>query len=113
MTDGVSSATRNARSMPDTDLGRLLREQRQAIVDLAARRGATNVRVFGSVARGTDDPSSDVDLLVDLDVGVGLLSVLGLERELGDLLGRKVDVVPTVGLKPAVAEAVAVEAIRL
>ena len=56
------------------------------IVDLAAHRGAHNVRVFGSVARGEDTPRSDVDLLVDLDNGVGLVALAGLERALTDCL---------------------------
>ena len=61
--------------LPDTRLGRRLRRQRRAIVELAACRGAHNVRVFGSVARGEDSPCSDVDLLVDLDDGVGLVAL--------------------------------------
>jgi predicted nucleotidyltransferase len=47
-----------------------------------------NVRVFGSVARGDDGPDSDIDFLVDLDAGVGLIKLAGLERELSTLLGR-------------------------
>src|SRR3954447_19089312 len=53
------------RGLPDTRMGRRLRRRRRAVLDLCRRRGATNVRVFGSVARGEDTPLSDVDLLVD------------------------------------------------
>lgn len=97
--------------LPDTPLGRRLRRQRRAVMDLAARRGLRNVRVFGSVARGEDREGSDVDLLVDVDEGVGLVAIAGLARELTDLLGVPVDVVPTDSLKrklraEALAEAV-------
>ncbi|GMA18262.1 XRE family transcriptional regulator [Arsenicicoccus piscis] len=57
--------------IPDTRLGRRLRRRRAALMAAAQRRGATNLRVFGSVARGEDGPDSDVDLLVDLAPGGG------------------------------------------
>lgn len=97
--------------LPDTPLGRRLRRRRRAIVEAAAKRGAHNVRVFGSVARGQDTAASDVDFLVDLDPGVGVVALAGLGRELADLLGAEVDVVPADTLKDrmrgeALAEAV-------
>jgi hypothetical protein len=101
------------RGLPDTPIGRRLRRRRRAILDAARRRGATNVRVFGSVARGEDTASSDVDILVDLAHGVGVVGLVGLERELSEILNRPVDVVPAAGLKPAVANHVANEAIAL
>ena len=52
--------------LPDTPLGRRLRQRRKKILATAAKHGASNVRVFGSVARGEDTPQSDIDLLVDL-----------------------------------------------
>lgn len=99
--------------LPDTLLGRRLRRRRRAVIDAAARRGAHNVRVFGSVARGEENESSDVDLLVDLDAGVGLVAFVGLERELGELLGVSVDVVPADSLKPKVRAEALAEAIPL
>jgi predicted nucleotidyltransferase len=90
-----------------------LRRHRRAIIDAARRRGATNVRVFGSIARAEDTASSDVDILVDLADGVGVVGLVGLERELSEILKRPVDVVPAAGLKPAVAKRVADEAIAL
>lgn len=101
------------RPLPDTAMGRRLRRHRRTIVDLAHRRGASNVRVFGSVARGEDEVGSDVDLLVDLDPGVGLLGLIGLEREIADVLGRPVDLVPAANLKAGVAPRVMAEAIPL
>src|SRR4051812_678947 len=67
--------------LPDTPLGRRLRRHRRAVTNLAERRGLRNVRVFGSVARGEDRDGSDIDLLVDVDYGVGLVAIAGLARE--------------------------------
>jgi hypothetical protein len=80
------------------------------VIDAAARRGGSNVRVFGSVARGDETDQSDIDLLVDLDAGVGLVDLIGLGRELSELLGSKVDVVPGDALKPGIRERVLAEA---
>lgn len=75
-------------------------EQRQAILDLAARHGASNIRVFGSVARGDHDARSDIDLLVDLAPGVTLFGLSGLRHELSQLLGVGVDIVSARALLP-------------
>lgn len=99
--------------LPDSPLGRRLRRHRKAIIETAEKRGARNVRVFGSVARGEDTSTSDVDLLVDLDGGAGLLDLVGLTRELGELLGVDVDVVPADTLKPHIRTQVLVEAVPL
>ena len=99
--------------LPDTRLGRSLRHHRRAIIDVVSRRGALNVRVFGSVARGGDTESSDVDLLVDLADDAGLIGLSGLEREIGEMLGREVDVVPAARLKSGLASQVLAEAIPL
>lgn len=106
-------APRTQLGLPDTRLGRRLRRRRRALIDMAARRGARNVRVFGSVARGEDTDTSDIDLLVDLDVSVGVVSLAGLTRELAELLGADVDVVPSATLKPAMRDEVFSEAIAL
>jgi hypothetical protein len=71
------------------------------------------VRVFGSVARGDETDESDIDLLVDLDEGVGLVDLVGLGRELTELLGSEVDVVPADALKPGIRDRVLAEAIPL
>ena len=71
----------------------LLKSKRQEILEIAAKHGARNVRVFGSVARGEAGPESDVDLLVDMEPGRSLLDLGGLWSDLNELLGRKVDVV--------------------
>ena len=92
------SATRT-RSLP----GRVLASHRREVLALARARGASNVRVFGSVARGEDAESSDIDLLVDFPAGTPLLTVIGLENALRDLLGVPVDVSPADALRPDVA----------
>ncbi len=102
-----------ARGLPDTTIGRRLRRHRRAVIEAAAHRGATNMRVFGSVARGEDTESSDIDLLVDLGDDVGIVGLAGLERELKEILGRDVDVVPAATLKARVASEALAEAIPL
>lgn len=107
-------ATPDARpGLPDTPLGRLLRQRRQQVLAVAAGRGARNVRVFGSVARAEDGPDSDVDLLVDLAPGTGLVGLAGLTRELTEVLGTAVDVIPADNLKLAVDATAKHEAIPL
>ncbi|MBI5566653.1 MAG: nucleotidyltransferase family protein [Chloroflexi bacterium] len=71
----------------------LLKNKRSDILQIAARHGAHNVRLFGSVARGEARSDSDIDVLVDFEPGRNLLDRVGLMQDLEDLLGRKVDVV--------------------
>jgi predicted nucleotidyltransferase len=96
---------------PASVLGRVLSTRRDAVVEAAARHGLSNVRVFGSVARGEDGPDSDVDLLVDLAPEVSLIDLGRAEVELTRILERPVDVVPERMLKPRVVATV--EAIAL
>jgi predicted nucleotidyltransferase len=76
----------------------LLRARKADIVRVAEAHGASNVRVFGSVARGTSVPASDIDLLVDFEPGRSLIDQDGLWRDLESLLGRSVGVVSAGGL---------------
>ena len=71
----------------------LIAKHRDAILALAAKHGATNVRIFGSVARGDDDETSDIDVLVNMEPGRSLLDMGGLLMDLRRLLDCKVDVV--------------------
>ena len=72
----------------------LLAQNRDEILRLAARYGATNVRVFGSVARGEAHEESDIDFLVRMEQGRSIFDLAALVAELETLLGRRVDVVP-------------------
>ncbi|MGH7869105.1 MAG: nucleotidyltransferase family protein, partial [Candidatus Dormibacteraceae bacterium] len=79
--------------------------------------GAQNVHVFGSVARGEENPRSDVDFLVKFESGRSLLDMSGLQLELEELLGRQVQVVqiPSTisGARQRIAERILSEAVPL
>jgi len=90
-----------------------LNAKRDEILSIAARRGAKNVRVFGSVARGDAQADSDIDFLVDLEPGRSLLDLGGLVSDLQELLGRPVDVVTEAGLRDRIRARVLREAALL
>jgi predicted nucleotidyltransferase len=87
--------------------------KREEIKRLAARRGALNLRVFGSVARGESDAQSDIDFLVDLEPGRSLLDLGRLQRDLERLLASRIDVVSSRGLRDRVRESVLRDAVPL
>jgi len=90
-----------------------IKESASVVRSMAARHGARNIRVFGSVVRGEDGEDSDVDLLVDMDDDRSLLDLVAVERELGKLLNRKVDVVVDGGVSPYLRDRICAEAIPL
>lgn len=96
--------------MPDRDL---LSDKRREILQIAARYGAGQVRVFGSVARGEAGPHSDVDILVTLEPGRSLLDLIALKQDLEDLLGRPVDVVTEAAVSPYLRAQVLQSAVAL
>lgn len=87
--------------------------EREAILRIARRHGASNVRVFGSVSRGEARADSDIDFLVDLEHGRSLLDLGGLLMDLQELLGCRVDVATEKGLRPRIRERVLREALPL
>lgn len=87
--------------------------RRDEILRVAARRGARNIRVFGSVARGESDAASDVDFLVDLEPDRSLFDLSGLLIDLEAVLQTEVDVVTERGLRDRVRERVLQEAVPL
>ena len=90
-------------------LGQLLVEHRERILAIAREHRATNVQVFGSVARGDDTPGSDVDLLVEFLPPLSLLTRVGLIEDLESELGVSVDVSTPTGLKKRCRSAVLAE----
>lgn len=88
----------------------LLQSKREDILQIAARHGAYNVRVFGSVGRGEARPDSDIDFLVNLEANRSLLDLARLLRELQALLQCRVDVVTEAGLRPRIRPQVLKEA---
>jgi len=94
-------------------LGRTLVRDRKRILACAATYGVRNVRVFGSVAHGTERPDSDIDLLVDLPEGMSLFALARLENDLSDLVGTQIDVVPSGTLRAHLADRVLAEAVPL
>ena len=91
----------------------LLREKRDEIQRIAAKHGARNVRVFGSVARGEAGADSDIDILVDLEPGTSLLDLGGLLMDLQELLKCKVDIAIARSLKQRIKDQVLKQAIPL
>jgi predicted nucleotidyltransferase len=95
-------------------LKQLLQERREEILAIAAKHGAFNVRVFGSVARGEETENSDVDFLINYDINkISSWFPVGLIHDLEDLLGRKVDVVTETGLKERIRDRVLRDCILL
>lgn len=90
-----------------------LRRHARDVRRLIGESGGSNVRVFGSVATGTEHEGSDIDLLVDLGTPMGLMEIGALERSLSELLGAPVDLVPSTALRPDLRDRVLAEAVKL
>lgn len=94
-------------------LGQRLLSHRAEIRAVVEAHGGSNVRVFGSVARGDDRDGSDLDLLVELPDRTGLFTIGAIARDVERLVGADVDVVPEGALRPEYREAIVAEAIAL
>jgi uncharacterized protein len=94
-------------------VGHRVCRHRNDLVAAAAAHGVTNLRVFGSVARGEDRPDSDVDLLADFPPRLSLFGLGRLEADLEGILGSRVDLIPAADLKPGVRERVESDLIAL
>jgi predicted nucleotidyltransferase len=90
-----------------------LRRHRTEILDAAAASGAKRIRLFGSVARGDEASTSDVDFVVLLEPGRTLLDLARLETRLEVLLGRRVDVVTEASLRDRIRDTVLREAVNV
>lgn len=87
--------------------------KREGILQIAAGYGASNIRIFGSVARGENTPLSDIDFLVDLDSDRTLMDLGGLLVDLEADLQVRVDVSTEAMLRPHVREHALREAVSL
>jgi hypothetical protein len=76
----------------------------EAIVRICRAGGATQIALFGSVARGENTPDSDVDVLVRFGKPISLLTLVRLERELAEALGRDVDLLTEAAVSPYLRE---------
>lgn len=94
-------------------LSSIIQTRRDDILRIATEHGASNVRVFGSVARGDDEPESDVDLLIQLEAERSLLDLIAIKQELEALLSRRVDVLTEAAISPYLREQILSEAVRL
>ncbi len=92
---------------------KLVELRKQQIIELAAKYGARNIRLFGSVARGVAHEASDVDFVVELEPGRWLLDQVGLQQALEELLDKRVDVVVAGGLSPYLDARILAEAVPL
>lgn len=101
----------NRRGVPVTR--EQLEQHRVEILEIARRYGATQVRIFGSTARGEAGPESDIDLLVDLEPGRSLFDLGAMLVDLEELLGCRVDVVTEKGLHWYIRDRVKREAVPL
>jgi predicted nucleotidyltransferase len=86
---------------------------REQVLAIAHRYGLQNLRVFGSAARGTLTAESDVDLLAEFPEDFTLFRQSAAERELAEILGRKVDLVSVNGLRSRIREGIIREAVCL
>jgi uncharacterized protein len=112
-----SAQKRNAQVPRESKMAKtyteLLKAKREDILRTAVRYGVSNVRIFGSVARGEADAASDIDLLVDVEPGRTLFDLSELLFDLQELLGHNVDLVTEKGLHNRIRERVLKEAIPL
>jgi predicted nucleotidyltransferase len=113
MLSRVGAILQRGTTVADAEISGTVRGRREAILRIAAKHGATKVRLIGSVARGEARPDSDIDLLVTWSDGASLLDQAALMLELEALLGRKVDIASDGWVKPSIRESVYRDAIAL
>ncbi|GGI45850.1 nucleotidyltransferase family protein [Agromyces flavus] len=110
---GVAATARRLATAPGAGVRPLrsrLNANREELLTELGRLGASNVRVFGSVARGDESATSDIDLLVDLTEDVGMFGLGSMRSAAERILDAPVDIVPASSLKPDVADAALREA---
>jgi predicted nucleotidyltransferase len=91
-------------AVPPTSIRERLAALRPDVLDVARRHGASNLRVYGSIAKGLEHERSDLDLLVDLSPEHSLLGMISLRQDLEDLLGCSVDLTEASSLHPLIRD---------
>ena len=91
----------------------LIQDKKSDILAIAARHGAKNLRLFGSVARGEDNEASDIDLLVSMEKNRSLYDLIGLQQDIQQILKRKVDVLTDKSINSYLQAQILQEAISL
>jgi uncharacterized protein len=76
-----------------------IKKKKQQLYQIAAKYGISRIYVFGSVARGENKEVSDIDFLIEMDENVSALGVGAFQYEVQQLLGTKIDVIPTFALQ--------------
>jgi hypothetical protein len=94
----------------EMNLENVIRDKGKDIVRVSRQHGAQRVRVFGSAARGRTTPTSDLDILVEMEAKRSLLDIVAIKQDLEDMLGCKVDVVTESALSPYIRKDVLKEA---
>ena len=90
-----------------------INKNRSAIIEIAKKHKAKNIRLFGSVARGDDSESSDIDFLLSMESNADLLDIVAIKQDLEELLGVSVDVVTENSVSPYIKNEVLKEAVNL
>ncbi len=88
-------------------------DRREDILSIARNFGAKSVRVFGSVARGDDNPESDLDIILEMEPGASLLDIIAIKQDIEELLDLHVDVVTESSISPYIRDKVIKEAVSL
>lgn len=94
-------------------ISEFIKLNRSRILEIAKSHGAFNIRLFGSVVKGTSKENSDVNLLVAMEPGSSLLDIIAIKQDLEDALGNRVDVVTENSLSPYIKDKILREAINL
>ncbi len=95
------------------EVEKIMDKIRENIPYFKKKYGVKNFGVFGSYIRGEQNSKSDLDILVEFDKPIGLLGFVALERELGELVGKKVDLVVKTALKPRIGKRILEEVVNV
>ncbi|MBC8414490.1 MAG: nucleotidyltransferase family protein [Nitrospira sp.] len=94
-------------------MNKTIMDRREDILSIARNFGAKSVRVFGSVARGDDNPESDLDIILEMEPGASLLDIIAIKQDIEELLDLHVDVVTESSISPYIRDKVIKEAVSL